>query len=444
MANKKAPVASLYYRLKKYHYEKVFNDLHYSQSLEVNPHSKSAFKSSGFNLLPNLFNNLLGEIEDPEEKEFALFSLLCVCSGVFPNVKGYYSKFYIESNLYGFVNGNFGSGKGKMVHSLRLTSDIRKRFEKDFVEQMDLWKDLEDKDGVDPPVKKNLIVPANITKAAFIEWLLNNDARGIMFETEGGALTDALKQDYGNFYDILLRAFHHEPITSMRKGNIHAEISAPFLTVLLSGTEDQVSLLFRNITNGLLSRFMCYNLTAKSGFEDVFDKKNESRTDALYQRYSSAIAENYFQLKELEKPVLFELSDIQKKSFNQFFAKEREYFLFGLGEKGVGFLHRLALITFKIMMILTSTRNIGHLKPEKPLVCQDVDFFSAFEFYQVLRHHFLIFHQYLRNENKKKVRYDPKEVRKDALSLQSKGYSLRQISDALDIPKTTIARYLEG
>lgn len=56
-------------------------------------------------------------------------------------------------------------------------------------------------------------------------------------DSEIDTLVSATKQDFGQFDDILRKAFHHEPVSSSRKGdNEMIVVDRPAVALLLAGT----------------------------------------------------------------------------------------------------------------------------------------------------------------------------------------------------------------
>ena len=69
----------------------------------------------------------------------------------------------------------------------------------------------------------------------------DNDGIGLLFESEGDTLSQTLKSDYGNYSDVLRKAFHHELVSlSRRKDREYCEVSNPRVSVALAGTPEQV------------------------------------------------------------------------------------------------------------------------------------------------------------------------------------------------------------
>ena len=82
----------------------------------------------------------------------------------------------------------------------------------------------------------------------------------MIFETEADTLTNMLSnKEYGNYTDLLRRAFHHETISMVRvTDQVNIEIEEPRLAVFMTCTGNQLVLLLpsSNISNGLASRIL--------------------------------------------------------------------------------------------------------------------------------------------------------------------------------------------
>jgi hypothetical protein len=156
-----------------------------------------------------------------------------VISGILPNVIGYYDGKPCAPNLYCYILAPYGAGKGALNYAEYLGRQVHQkrvenyRLEKEQYQQeyAEYLRDLAaaKKGGNTTPEKpeepkvKLLFIPANNSKSGVLELLGNNDGKGIIFETEGDALTTALQTDFGNYSDSLRNAFHHEPITFFRR-----------------------------------------------------------------------------------------------------------------------------------------------------------------------------------------------------------------------------------
>jgi hypothetical protein len=220
--------------------------------------SPGVFIPDIYNQLPPILKDCVNALKDPNDKAVFLIGALAVISGLMPNVQGVYDNKPIYPNLYAYLIGPYGSGKGALNYCSYLVKpthdtkrDKAKELAATYESEMEIYKEhlkLFKKGSThikpvkpDPPKTLLKFIPANNSKSGLIVLLLDNDGNGIIFETESDTLSDALKQDYGGFSEVLRQAFHHEPVRYFRKvDNVYIEIESPKLSVALSSTLDQV------------------------------------------------------------------------------------------------------------------------------------------------------------------------------------------------------------
>ena len=72
-----------------------------------------------------------------------------------------------------------------------------------------------------------------------------NGGSGMIFETEADTLTNMISnKEYGNYSDLLRRAFHHETVSMVRvTDQVNIEIEEPRLAVIMTCTGSQLVLL---------------------------------------------------------------------------------------------------------------------------------------------------------------------------------------------------------
>jgi hypothetical protein len=327
-----------------------------------------------------------------EEKELFLVGALGVLSGIMPNVQGMYFGRQVHANLYCFIIGKYGTGKGALLWARDLAvmiDDYRLAKAKESIkahheaqQHYQKQQKLYDKGKLEhapeppaPPRHLKLFLPANSSKTAVMQLLMENDGRGIMFETEGDTLADKLKQDYGNFSDVLRKAFHHEPVSYYRRAdNEDVNIEHSSLSVVLSGTQDQLRKLIPTIDNGLFSRFCFYVLQSTAPFHNPFD----SRVSELGY-YFNMLAERFLVMyKILEartEPLQFKLQAHQQALFVNMFDKLKTE-LRDVGDDLDGTVNRLGLICYRIAMVLSIARNY-ELDGVDIISCNDTDFNNA-------------------------------------------------------------------
>lgn len=99
-----------------------------------------------------------------------------------------------------------------------------------------------------------LFIPANSSSTGIAELLGANNGRGILFETEADTLSVTLKTDYGDYSELLRKAFHHESHSYYRRGNKeYLEIPEPKLSLLISGNYNHLVKHIPNAENGLFN-----------------------------------------------------------------------------------------------------------------------------------------------------------------------------------------------
>ena len=352
------------------------------------------FPDSVYADLPSFLVDIVNNAISSEAKDTVLLGALVCFSACFPNVCGAYDDRIVYPNLYLFLVGTSGGGKADLNLCRELVRPIHKKLLEES-KQLELEykravaeynKEKKSVDAVLPtePPRRMLLIPANSSSSAFLKILNDNDGMGLMFETEGDTLSQTLRSDFGNYSDVLRKAFHHEELSLCRKtGSEQIEIDTPKLSVVLSGTPEQVRYLIPNAENGLMGRFIYYFLPGKRYIRDVLRTTNVSETkqtlfSLLGQRFLDHCEEfrqdNYsFVLpEELQSEFILWLRTLNDECCDE------------VDEDVQGVIRRLGLIAFRLMMILTCIRRLrkprsSDLTSGRPitLVCQVADYDTA-------------------------------------------------------------------
>jgi len=402
-----------------------------------------------FDDLPNNLRVATEQFKEPQEREVFLIGALGVLSGMLPNVHGVYFGRKVSPNLYCFVMGKYGTGKGALVWAKDLGEGVdayRVQQANDAMaahneEQMNYHRQVKlyDKGKLatppeqpKPPRHLKLYLPANSTKTAMMQLLMENDGRGIIFETEGDTLADMLRQDYGNFSDVLRKAFHHEPVSYFRRNNNEdVKINYPCLSVVLSGTDDQLRRLVPSIENGLFSRFCFYVLQGNAPFKDPFES-DKYDLEAHFNRLAEHYRELYQKLERMDTPIYFTLQPHQKKQFVAAFNQQKEELREHISDDLEGTSNRLGLICFRIAMILTITRYAPMVSPGMTFTCSDDDFETA----TALTHHLVQYSLHVYEMLQQKGRNiplapmdDKQEKKNECCRNYGLGMSIREIAE---------------
>lgn len=373
-----------------------------------------ALSETFFNTLPDMLRIPCTRFEDGAERELFVVGALGIISGMLPNYMGNYFGNRVATNLYAYIIGAYGSGKGALkwaqqlgnaTHKYRvqLSKDAMTKYLQDksvYSQQSALYtKGKLEEPPVEPQEPKHLklFIPANTTKTAVVQLLEENDGRGIIFETEGDTLADMLKQEYGNFSDILRKAFHHEPISFFRRANNEdVAVSAPSLSVVLSGTYDQLLKLIPSIENGLYSRFMFYMLDGNDDFRDPFSELDEHH-EYHFTQYSNDYLRLYQMLNALQTPISFKLPKELKTRFVNRFRTIKEWTREKVSEDLNGSVNRMALMAYRIAMILSILRHYkahGNIHTDN-ITCNQTDYENAVALVEVLSYNATDVYRYL-------------------------------------------------
>jgi hypothetical protein len=327
--------------------------------------------------LPELLDNVCC-VFDERHQEMMLLSSLAVISSVLPNVYGMYGQHKVYPNLYLYVVGKAGSGKGNLVWTKNLISVIERNGQDDPKEQSNgLLERITSKGDQDIPIPKKaeIIIPANSSSSGFTELLSERSGSSLIFETEGDTLANIFKTDYGNYSDVLRKGFHHETISQYRKTDKqYLNIKEPKLSVVISSTAGQLKRIISSAENGLFSRFMFTFTEPIDEFINVFEKKENNLTEVF--RIAAERLQVIYAKLESGKGLEFSLTEEQEMNFVEFFNKSKSQLTNMFHEDLDASVNRMGLITFRIAMILTVIRNAEDTLGEQ-LVCSDEDFKTA-------------------------------------------------------------------
>ena len=326
-----------------------------------------------YELIPDLIKVPLIQYQSNSEKDMMLLSMLVILSGILPNYFTIYDKNKYESNLYLFVLGKPASGKGNV-------NDV-----KIIAQQIHDTKISKSDSGVKLTEKQLLFVPGNSSYASFLSLFYANDERIVLFETEADVFNDSKKQEWGNYSVALRQSFHHEPIAySRKKDDEYYELKSPKLTCIMTGTPDQYNRFFTSPEDGLLSRFLLFNLTSTSIWKDVFDNSNKSDS---FQELSKWAFKTYNYLKNNELEFCF--NENQQRLFNETLRIKLQHYS-EIDDKGYlgASIKRMGLIITRIGMIL-SILEYQDLKGEKVITCSAKIFECMLIMIENLNEHFV-------------------------------------------------------
>ena len=356
------------------------------------------FPEDIFSTLPGLLRKVTDLMLTHQERSLVLIgSIATLSSALLPMYTIYFGK-TIYPNMYLFVPGPAGAGKGKLDFCFRLVKPIHK-------EKLERWTIAKDEykkeyarykrqkkgDNIDPPEKppiQLLRVPANSSATSFAQAMAEN-GNLILFETEGDTVVNTFNSDFGNYSDSFRKAFAHESFGYLRRGDDgeEREIENPRLSTVLSGTPEQVKSLIHDAENGLLSRFMFFCINSTPEWLDGFDSYGgddplEDSFDAIGQEFTA-----FTKILEQTPRIKFTLSISQAGKFNDFFAAEKERMHEFNGDRYSASSHRLAWCFLRVAMVLSALRLMDSGRITENVECNDMDFDTTMKIIRVISTH---------------------------------------------------------
>ena len=401
--------------------------------------------------LPEILQESADLFQDSVEKDVFLIGAIAVLSGCLPNIQGIYFDEPCTAHLFAFITAPAGSGKGKMKwskyfgqaihdHMTEQSRNERAAFESELEQYNNLTK-AQRQGALRPeePPRKMFFIPANSSSSAFIQALSDNNFCGVLFETEADTLADTFKQEWGNFSDVLRKAFHHES-TSMfrRKDNEFIEIHDPHIAIALSGTPKQVHNMMPDVENGLFSRFLFYAFEDNSDFKNPFVSHRPVNYTDFFREKATVIFDLHHQLKNLREPVSFQLTDEQGHQFTELFDSMLSRNKLLLRRDFDANIKRLGLITFRVAMILSALRILEEGELPNPMICSDLDFQTAMTIAATLEKHAIAVFQNLPNNELKGAKL--KFFEKLPPQFDRQGYL--KVAEELGIHPKTAEKYI--
>ena len=334
-----------------------------------------------YNALPETLKNACNEFSDRERDVF-LTSALAVISGGLHNVHGLYRNEKTFPNVFGFISAPPASGKGVMKYAKQLGECYHGLLLDESKESLKLYKkakrifDLKVKkaksnealEALEEPTKPKaslFFIPGDTSSSMIMTHLEDNDGMGCICETEADTLTKALKQEWGDFSDILRKGFQSESMSKSRKTELeYTEIKEPKFSVALTGTPNQMDTLINSIENGLFSRFMFYSFKSKPKWKSTWtDTLTRSNTE-IFEDYSAMLCGKFRSNKQQR----FFMTQEQGMKLDATFEDELGHNTALYQDSVVGVVFRLGLMCFKIAMVLTALRS-----DEENITCTDED-----------------------------------------------------------------------
>jgi hypothetical protein len=413
---------------------------------------------SVFNTLPALLRNGVEVIKDSREKDVFLTGALSIISGCLPNVTGLYGGKVVYPNLFSFLLAPPASGKGSLTFAKMLADKYHqaiisdsKEAEKQFKQDMEAHKHEKKylKKGEQPteppeePPFKVVYIPANTSNAKIIKHIQDNEGFGIICETEADTLGQTFKNDWGSYSDLLRKAYHHEKISISRKtNNEYFEIDNPRLSVVLSGTPNQILNIIQSAEDGLFSRFIFYVFASNPVWLDPSPKSNPVNLTQHFKQLSDYV---YRMVRFLDttSTTIF-LTDKQWAKFNPLFD-EYLFRIYNLvSQDATSVVKRLGLIVFRFCLIFTAMRKFENQMNAVELECTDLDFENALILADIYLQHSILVYGNLPSQGES-INFKPRSPKSNFYNILPSKFERKEaveIGETLNIKERTVDNYL--
>ena len=275
----------------------------------------------------------------------------------------------------------------------------------------------------------------------------------MIFTTEADTLTQALAQEWGAWTDALRQAFHHETITSTRvRDKQHIVIDEPQLGMLVTCTPKQITYLLspKQNENGTSSRDLFYCSKENLEWRDPF--RGKEPLGDRYQEIGITIKQMYdLLICRKEKRIQILLTEEQQQAFNNHFKPLLPEQVGLYGVEFAAFVVRIALVAFRMMMVLTTLRNFeqGNLADtqQQAFVCTDDDYQTAMTIIDCLvRHTAYVYSTLLRPSDDPQLTIQPMKAKESQLYMALPDdfvtKQFEQTAKELSIPLKSAQRYL--
>lgn len=406
--------------------------------------------------LPKPLADLVESVQDERQRIALLMASITVVGSVIPNVTTSYDGHSFSPSLYLFVVGPPASGKGIITPAVKLIMSIHQELlhtskvaKKEYKVLNAKWKakgPKSDEPPPDEPIPKLLKAPADSTGAALIRAICSNPTV-LVFDSEGDTMSTALRPDSTDASSALRKAWHHEWIDQARvKDSHHIQIERPHLSMVLSGTPNQISALVRHVESGLTSRFCFIEFPPQKTFRDPF-VEGADHTGVIAKHLQQSIYDLWVYVgKETRDPgFVVELTAWQRSQHVEHFKARFEDEIEGANE---GATLRAAIVAVRIVTVLTAIRcwfNEHALTPK--MIATDDDFKMALSLAEYMRQGTDNIIRRLSQEIKHKVVHAEKPKTKEWLSKLSAQFTTREavaIGAHVGISRSTVHKHLKN
>lgn len=235
--------------------------------------------------LPEPLSTIVASADQPQDQLTVLLSALTAFGALLPQAFMTVAGRDFAPSLYVAVVGPAASGKGLASVGRDLLEEVQRELATRHRTAMRDYREAcksarsdgaENKHQGEPakPKPLSIIAPGNSTAICLLELMEANPSM-LVIETEADVLATLLRADFGDLSGPLRQAWAHEPVSVARKYmDDPISISRPVLSMCVAATPGQLAGVFRDVHNGLPSRFVFHLIHTRSPFRNPYDPQH--------------------------------------------------------------------------------------------------------------------------------------------------------------------------
>ena len=341
-----------------------------------------------FESLPPLIGDVLSHYPDRALRTQQLVAMLTLLSTATIHCRVNHDNRHYGTALMTLIYGSPASGKGRMTELLPLVRGIDRRVREESRKErlraerqleaqrikrqrMAKNRDLNDSDieravlteeAIEVPLPRCHIMADNITVPAMLQYMKGSEPHALLLTaSELLTIVQQSRTDFGNMRDLLLRAFHEEPMSyAIKTGQESIYLEHVRLGVLLSGTYSSLRQFMPTVDDGLPSRFLFYETpsvtdwrTPMSAVQSRAFNDTIRRTAAVFDKLYALLSRYDSSHHDTPLPQLT-LTDSQEQYIDQTFSRMNDWYLGYTGTEEILAAVRRRIIDAKRIVLLLS------------------------------------------------------------------------------------------
>ena len=345
-----------------------------------------------FDRLPPLLADMLAHYTDPSMRAQQLLVMLTLMSTVTIHCRVPHDNRQYGTALMALIFGSPASGKGRMTELLPMVQGIDRkvraesrrairRAERQLEAQrlkrqrMGRSRDMGDADieravmneeEVEVPHPRCHVLADNITVPAMLQYLKGGEPHApLLTASELLTLVQQAKTDFGNLRDLLLRAFHEEPMSyAIKTGHESIYLEHVRLGVLLSGTYDSLRQFMPTVNDGLPSRFLFYETPCATAWRTPMTPDESHCFNSTLRHTASVMESLHGTLSRYDDshsstplPTLT-LTALQEEHLDRAFSRMNDWYLgYTASEEILSAVRRRIIDAKRIILLLSLLRS---------------------------------------------------------------------------------------